>query len=302
MLTVKGKLAALLLGLGVFTAGGAALDGQRPAAPANAPGAAAPRQDNADRPVAAEEAAPQAERDYAVAEFYRRTDRPGSARFYYELVLRRYPATSWADRARGRLRELGQQPAGAKEEKIPAPRPEAALAAARVLATVNGVAILAEEVDAAAYLALAQAPDLSRAEVARALAARRAKTLDRLIERELVMQQALAKLSKGGAPGAAAKLRAMAAKEFERQWAQVARKRAGLRDEEALRAALRKQGMALEALRRQWQRDFIAQEYLRSSTFRPGPGPVDARLVQREQERVVAELKRRAVIEYADGR
>ncbi len=37
----------------------------------------------------------QAQKDYNTAEFYRRTNRAGSAYFYYGLVRRRYPARNW---------------------------------------------------------------------------------------------------------------------------------------------------------------------------------------------------------------
>jgi hypothetical protein len=49
---------------------------------------------------------PQAERDFKVAEFYRRTGHPGSACFYYELVSRRYPGTAYADLALQRKLEI----------------------------------------------------------------------------------------------------------------------------------------------------------------------------------------------------
>ncbi len=38
----------------------------------------------------------QAEKDYKMAEFYKRTGHPGAAYFYYELVRRRYPNTKYA--------------------------------------------------------------------------------------------------------------------------------------------------------------------------------------------------------------
>jgi outer membrane protein assembly factor BamD (BamD/ComL family) len=41
----------------------------------------------------------QADRDFNIAEFYRRTNHPGSAYFYYELVRRRYPNTQYAEKA-----------------------------------------------------------------------------------------------------------------------------------------------------------------------------------------------------------
>ncbi len=41
----------------------------------------------------------QADRDFNIAEYYRRTGHPGSAYFYYELVIRRYPNTEYAEKA-----------------------------------------------------------------------------------------------------------------------------------------------------------------------------------------------------------
>jgi outer membrane protein assembly factor BamD (BamD/ComL family) len=48
----------------------------------------------------------QAEKDYSIGEFYRRTGHPGSAYFYYEIVRRRYPGTKWGDMATDRMQEL----------------------------------------------------------------------------------------------------------------------------------------------------------------------------------------------------
>jgi outer membrane protein assembly factor BamD (BamD/ComL family) len=48
----------------------------------------------------------QADRDFRIAEFYRRTGHPGSAYFYYELVRRRYPNTDYAPKATERMNDL----------------------------------------------------------------------------------------------------------------------------------------------------------------------------------------------------
>lgn len=48
----------------------------------------------------------QAERDLETAEYYRRTNRFGSAFFYYELVKRRYPGTMYSDKAADRIIEI----------------------------------------------------------------------------------------------------------------------------------------------------------------------------------------------------
>ncbi len=48
----------------------------------------------------------QADKDFMIAEFYKRTGHPGSAYFYYELVRRRYPGTEYAEKASKRMDEL----------------------------------------------------------------------------------------------------------------------------------------------------------------------------------------------------
>jgi RNA polymerase sigma factor (sigma-70 family) len=63
----------------------------------------------------------QAEKDFRMAEFYRRTGHAGTAYFYYELVCRRYPRTEWAARATERLGELRKKAdEGMKAEQRPA--------------------------------------------------------------------------------------------------------------------------------------------------------------------------------------
>jgi tetratricopeptide (TPR) repeat protein len=50
----------------------------------------------------------QAEKDFETAEYYRRTNRFGSAYFYYELVKRSYPGTKHSDLATSRIDEMKQ--------------------------------------------------------------------------------------------------------------------------------------------------------------------------------------------------
>jgi tetratricopeptide (TPR) repeat protein len=47
-----------------------------------------------------------ADHDWQIAEFYRRTSHPGAAYFYYELVKRRYPGTSYSEKAIKRMDEM----------------------------------------------------------------------------------------------------------------------------------------------------------------------------------------------------
>jgi RNA polymerase sigma factor (sigma-70 family) len=52
---------------------------------------------------------PRGEREWRLAEFYGRTGHPGSAYFYYELLLRRHPESPYAQRASERLRALRRE-------------------------------------------------------------------------------------------------------------------------------------------------------------------------------------------------
>jgi outer membrane protein assembly factor BamD (BamD/ComL family) len=61
----------------------------------------------------------QADKDYRMAEFYRRTGHPEAAYFYYEIVRRRYPGTKYAEYA-----ALEMEALRAKAEKQGARRPE----------------------------------------------------------------------------------------------------------------------------------------------------------------------------------
>jgi hypothetical protein len=168
---------------------------------------------------------------------------------------------------------------------------------AGIVATVNGEPVLAEEVYAAAYLALPDASDLGVQECVRRIAKLWGETLDRVVEREVILQRARAAL-KARAPGLLEKVRDAAAREFDRGWARAARKRASLRGE-GLEACLVTRGTSLAAVRRQWQRDFVVREHLRSLLAKVlDSNPAGCEAVRRERERLVARLKREAAIEY----
>src|SRR5262249_36953283 len=67
----------------------------------------------------------QAEKEFKMAEFYRRTGHPGSAYFYYELVRRRYPGTKYAKLAEERWNDLRgelESEQGKSETKPAAPQ------------------------------------------------------------------------------------------------------------------------------------------------------------------------------------
>jgi hypothetical protein len=171
-----------------------------------------------------------------------------------------------------------------------------------IVASVNREAIYAQEVYAAAYLAISDAHDLAAQDRSQRITTVWRKTLDDMIEREVILQEAITALKARNAQ-VVEKLQEFASNEFHPRWVKKAMKNAGLKNQEELRASLRTQGTSLDAVRRQWERHFIAEEYLRSRVLRgrdPGSTPSHEG-AQQEWGRIVAQLKRQAVIEYASG-
>jgi hypothetical protein len=58
-----------------------------------------------------------AEKDWRAAEFYRRIGHTGSARFYYELIVRRHEGTPFAEKARERLKDNNEKASSSQDEK-----------------------------------------------------------------------------------------------------------------------------------------------------------------------------------------
>jgi len=101
MLMTTGKIAVLALVLAAVR-GGAGEPGQQ---------AQASSQTDALCPQVLPSPLAPAAKVYKLGEFYRRSGHPGIARFYYELVQRRYPQTKYAKLAAERLQQLNPKPA-----------------------------------------------------------------------------------------------------------------------------------------------------------------------------------------------
>jgi outer membrane protein assembly factor BamD (BamD/ComL family) len=88
----------------------------------------------------------QAEKDYKVAEFYRRTGHPESAYFCYEVVRRRYPGTKFFDLATEHMNQLRSQ--AEKSHKavpvVPSPGGGSSAAGAPGLLPVPGQPLMRE--------------------------------------------------------------------------------------------------------------------------------------------------------------
>jgi peptidyl-prolyl cis-trans isomerase SurA len=133
---------------------------------------------------------------------------------------------------------------------------------ARIIATVNGEAILEEEVRAITYSALMATRDLPDAERAQKTGEIINAALSQIIERELVLQDMKVKFKKEQAVKVLAKLKEGAEKEFERQVMQAMRASKQFKTEEEIKDFFRAQHTTLEMVRRQWERNQMMHEYL----------------------------------------
>lgn len=146
---------------------------------------------------------------------------------------------------------------------LPVDRPadaEHAQPAATIRAVVNGELILEEEV----YLSCAQQLRVARTETERKEAIKQA--VESLIEREVVLQDAIAKLKRGGKQGEAflKKIQDITDEEFEKSWLRPMLKMQHLSGRAELAAAMKKSGLSLEVYRRWWERNWMARQYLMS--------------------------------------
>lgn len=141
--------------------------------------------------------------------------------------------------------------------------------AAKARAIVNGEPILDAELRQVTLQALIMTERLPEPE----RSARRKEIvrteLEKLIEREIILSDALARLGKRA--GAIDKLKEAAGKEFDKQVRSMkerARQQGFKCDtEEDFAALLESQGMSVDAMRRQSERSFMAMEYMRHRIF-----------------------------------
>ncbi len=176
-----------------------------------------------------------------------------------------------------RPQERDSRPAAARESARP--RELAPTHSPRIAATVNGEAILAEEVYAAAYLSLPDAHNLTALDRSRRITAVWRKTLDRVIEREVIVQGAFTALNKVGNANMPKKLQEVAANEFDRQWVETVKRSTGLKDEQ-LRAFLRAgdvPGCGATPVGARLHRRAVPAEPFVSGACPGGPAPVRPR-------------------------
>ncbi len=92
------------------------------------------------------------------------------------------------------------------------------------------------------------------------------QALEVLIDRELLLQDATTKLQRGGKQGEAflKKIYEMAAEEFDKRMLKPLLKEKHVANRHELAELMREQGLSLDMMRRWWERNWMAQNYLYS--------------------------------------
>jgi parvulin-like peptidyl-prolyl isomerase len=133
--------------------------------------------------------------------------------------------------------------------------------AARIRATVNAVPIMDEEVKEVVMPVLLQIRNMPEPQRTTQSKEILEKALQQLIDREVVLQTALTRLK--DRPQVMDKLKDAAAKEADKRLREI-RKGNALKSDEELKAWLSYQGMTVAGVRRQIEREFMANEYLKN--------------------------------------
>src|SRR5262245_238829 len=148
----------------------------------------------------------------------------------------------------------------------PAPAGGVTQAAARIRAVVNGVPILEEELrEATAQYAseLLAVPEVQRGEVLQKIADRE---LQRLIERELVLDDAFSRLKQQNQTKIIQKLQEEGSKEADKRIRDIKTSLKVATDEE-MKAILQNQGLTVAGIRRQVERNSMMMDYVRNLIF-----------------------------------
>src|SRR5262245_52483351 len=139
--------------------------------------------------------------------------------------------------------------------------------AARIRALVNTTPILEEEVREAASRHLVEIQNLAEPERTVRYKEIVQRELKQLIERELIIQDMMARIGGKGREKILETVKKKAAEEFDKKvqgMRKTVREKLNLTSEDDFRALLAAQGMSLEGMRRQNERDFMATAYVRS--------------------------------------
>lgn len=135
---------------------------------------------------------------------------------------------------------------------------------ASIRAVVNGKAILNEEVREACFAALKNSLIETVSSDERAAKQKQilTMTLDLLVERELLVQDATARLKSPQGKKFLEKMSEVANKDFDR-WLRNLKTNLQMKSDDEVKAWLNEQGLSIEGMRKQKEKQLIAEEYLR---------------------------------------
>ena len=142
----------------------------------------------------------------------------------------------------------------------------AAGVAVRMRASVNGIPIMEDELRQALapyLMELLRVPEDQRAATLQKLNERE---LNRLIERELILEEAIAKIKSLNKPSVMEELKREAAKDGDKRLREV-KSALKIQSDDEFKAALQSQGLSVAGLRRQAERGFMMMEYIRNLIF-----------------------------------
>jgi parvulin-like peptidyl-prolyl isomerase len=138
--------------------------------------------------------------------------------------------------------------------------------AVRVVATVNGEAILEEELRAVTYEALRRLDGVPEPERSKRQGEILSQALNGLIEREVVVQDALERLGHGG-PKNVEKIWDIVHKDFEKSWLAPIKAQFKIKSDDEFKAFLKTQGVSFDMAKRQWERQRMMEMYLQNQIF-----------------------------------
>jgi parvulin-like peptidyl-prolyl isomerase len=138
--------------------------------------------------------------------------------------------------------------------------------AVRIRATVNGIPIMEDELREAVAPHLGELFQVPESQRASALAKLNERELDRLVERELVLEEAMAKIKGLNRPTVLEDLKKEASKEADKRVREV-KTALKIQNDDEFKAALATQGMTVAGLRRQSERSFMMMEYVRNLIY-----------------------------------
>jgi len=144
--------------------------------------------------------------------------------------------------------------------------PPAGQVAVKIRAHVNGNPILEDELREAMVMRMGEVlamPETRRAAFFQEVAGRE---LERLIDRELILQEAMQKIKELKRPQLLEQLKAEAAKEADRRIKDIKTATKKSNDAE-FRAFMQQQGLSVDGLRRQTERNFMMTEYIRNLIY-----------------------------------